>query len=64
MRKIALLIDPPREIEHVDLNRHDLEGYTPLEVQKMLDAISTFTTHSLYTDTSQFIEEISLHRVC
>ena len=62
MRKIALLIDPPREIEHVDLNRHDLEGYTPLEVQKMLDAISTFTTHSLYTDTSQFIEEISLHK--
>lgn len=62
MKKIVLLVDPPRKIEYVNLARHDLEGYTPLEVSKMQSAIALFTQVTLYTDTEKFMKKLWMHK--
>lgn len=48
MKKIILLIDPPRKIEYADVSRHDMEGYTPLEVELTQRAIEEFTPCTIY----------------
>lgn len=62
MEKIVLLVDPPRTIEYVNLARHDMEGYTPLELQKTREAINSFAHNVLYTDTETFLRRLWLHK--
>lgn len=62
MKKIVLLVDPPRKIEYANLTRHDMEGYTPLEVEKTMEAIQSFTKCSLYTDIEKFMSRLWLHK--
>ena len=59
MKKIILLIDPPRKIEYADVSRHDMEGYTPLEVELTQRAIEEFTPCTIYTDIKKL-----MHRKC
>lgn len=62
MRRIVLLIDPPRKIEYADVSRHDMEGYTPLEVELTQKAIQEFTSCTIYTDIKKFMNRLWLHR--
>ena len=61
-KKIVLLTDPTRKIESASISRHDMEGYTPLELQKIEEAIETFARCELYTDPADFIENISAYK--
>lgn len=62
MEKIVLLVDPPRNIEYVNLARHDMDGYTPLELQKTREAIDSFARSVLYTDAETFLRRLWLHK--
>lgn len=62
MKKIVILVDPPRKVEYVDLARHDMEGYTPLEVELTLKAIRSFTSASLYTSVEKFMRRLWFHK--
>lgn len=62
MKKVVILVDPPRKVEYVDLARHDMEGYTPLEIELTLKAIKSFTPVTLYTSIEQFMRRLWLHK--
>ncbi len=62
MKKIILLIDPPRKIEYADVSRHDMEGYTPLEVELTQRAIEEFTPCTIYTDIKKLMRRLWLYR--
>lgn len=62
MKKIILLIDPPRKIEYADISRHDMEGYTPLEIELTQKAIEEFTSCLIYTDINKLMRRLWLHR--
>lgn len=62
MKRIILLVDPPRKIEYADVSRHDMEGYTPLEVELTQKAIQDFTSCIIYTDIKKFMSRLWLHK--
>lgn len=62
MKRIILLVDPPRKIEYADISRHDMEGYTPLEVELTQEAIQTFASCTIYTDIKKFMSGLWRHR--
>lgn len=61
-KRIVLLVDPPRKIEYASLSRHDMEGYTPLELHMTQEAIETVAQSMLYTDIAEFIDNLPLHK--
>lgn len=62
MKKVILIVDPPREITYADLSRHDMEGYTPLEIKETIKAIKTFAPCVLYTDVQKFMRKAWMHK--
>lgn len=62
MKKIVILVDPPRKVEYVDLARHDMEGYTPLEVELTIKAVRSFAPAALYTSVEKFMRKLWFHR--
>ena len=62
MKKIILLVDPPRKIEYVSLGRHDMEGYTPLEIELTVKAIRTFAPCVLHTNAEKFLKRLWLFK--
>ena len=62
MEKIVILTDPPRTIEYVNLARHDMDGYTPMELKKTREAINSFARSVLYTDAETFLRRLWLHK--
>lgn len=62
MKRIVLLVDPPRKIEYADVSRHDMEGYTPLEAELTRKAIQEFTPCVMYTNIKTFMNRLWLHR--
>ncbi len=62
MKKVILVIDPPKNICSADLSRHDMEGYNPLEIELTKKALEKFTSVSLYTNLKKFTKRAWLHK--
>lgn len=60
--KIVLVMDFPKNIEHADLSRKDLEGYNCLASQLTKKTFEEFATVKLYTDLGKFSKRILFHK--
>lgn len=60
--KIVLVMDFPKNIEHADLSRKDLEGYNCLASRLTRETFEEFATVKLYTNLEKFAKRILLHK--